>query len=84
MKLFLVKRKLLTLVACLLCAAAMFYIVNHPAVIGAAATTRQLPIYCVQRDQKVVSLSFDAAWGDVIIRSLGPSGLRRPRRCHHR
>lgn len=64
MKLFLVKRKLLTLVACLLCAAAMFYIVNHPAVIGAAATTRQLPIYCVQRDQKVVSLSFDAAWGN--------------------
>ena len=42
----------------------MFYIVNHPAVIGAAATTRQLPIYCVQRDQKVVSLSFDAAWGN--------------------
>ena len=23
----------------------------------------QLPIYCVQRDQKVCSISFDAAWG---------------------
>lgn len=64
MKLILLKRKILSLGICLLCAVAMFYIVSHPAVIGAAATTRQLPIYCVQRDQKVVSLSFDAAWGN--------------------
>ena len=64
MKLLLVKRKLLTLGACLLCAAAMFYIVSHPAIVGTAAATRQLPIYCVQRDQKVVALSFDAAWGN--------------------
>ena len=64
MKFILIKRKILSLGLCLLCAAVMFYIVNHPAVIGAAATTRQLPIYCVQRDQKVVSLSFDAAWGN--------------------
>lgn len=71
MKVFLLKRKMLTVVACLLAAAAMFYVVNHPAIVGAAATTRQLPIYCVQRDQKMVSISFDAAWGDVIIRPLG-------------
>lgn len=89
MKLFLVKRKLLTLGACLLCAVAMFYIVNHPAIVGAAAATRQLPIYCVQRDQKVVSLSFDAAWGNVIIRPLGrpvslaprAASFRSDRRC---
>ena len=33
--------------------------------LGAAvsAATRQLPICCVQRDQKVCSISFDAAWG---------------------
>ena len=64
MKLILLKRKILSLGLCLFCAVIMFYIVSHPAVIGAAATTRQLPIYCVQRDQKVVSLSFDAAWGN--------------------
>ena len=64
MKFILLKRKVLSLALCLLCAAAMFYVVSHPAVIGAAATTRQLPIYCVQRDQKMVSLSFDAAWGN--------------------
>ena len=42
----------------------MFYIVNFPAAVGASAATRQLPIYCVQRDQKLVSISFDAAWGN--------------------
>ena len=71
MKLFLVRRKLITAVACLLLAAGMFYVVNHPAIVGASATTRQLPIYCVQRDQKVLSISFDAAWGDDRLRSLG-------------
>ncbi len=64
MKLFLVKRKILVLCACLLAAAAMFLLVNAPAIASASATTRQLPIYCVQRDQKMLSISFDAAWGN--------------------
>ena len=34
-------------------------------VVSAASSNRQLPIYCVQRDQKMVAISFDAAWGDV-------------------
>ena len=29
-----------------------------------AVGTRRLPIYCTDRDNKVVSLTFDAAWGD--------------------
>ena len=49
---------------CLVLAVVMFAAVNVPAVISAASTARQLPIYCVQRDQKVVSISFDAAWGN--------------------
>ena len=64
MKMFLVKRKILTAAVCLLLAAGMFYVVNHPAIVGAAAAARQLPIYCVQRDQKLVAISFDAAWGN--------------------
>jgi len=64
MKLFLIKRGPLVAASCLLVALAMFYVVNHPAIVGTAAAARQLPIYCVQRDQKVVSLSFDAAWGN--------------------
>lgn len=29
---------------------------------------KKLPIYCVQTDKKVVSLTFDAAWGDGYLR----------------
>ena len=58
------RRRHMALIALLLAAAAIFYVVNSPAVVGAAAVTRQLPIYCVQRDNKAVSLSFDAAWGN--------------------
>lgn len=64
MKVFTLKRRYLAVIACVLAAAAMFWTVNNPAVVGTAATTRQLPIYCVQRDQKMASLSFDAAWGN--------------------
>lgn len=63
-KIFFIERKWWTAAACLCLAAAMFYVVNWPAAVGASAATRQLPIYCVQRDQKLVSISFDAAWGN--------------------
>ena len=47
-----------------LAAAAIFAAVNAaPAAVSAAAAVRQLPIYCVERDQKVCAISFDAAWG---------------------
>ena len=49
---------------CLVLAAMMFAVVSVPAAISASGTARQLPIYCVQRDQKLVSISFDAAWGN--------------------
>ena len=45
-------------------AAAIFAVVSAPSVVSTAAAARQLPIYCVQRDQKLVSISFDAAWGN--------------------
>ena len=57
------RRKWLTLAAAGLAVIAVFAAVNYPAAVSAAASTRQLPIYCVQRDQKVCSISFDAAWG---------------------
>lgn len=49
----------MVLVICL-----MFYAVNAPQIVGVAATERVLPIYCVERDNKAVSLTFDAAWGN--------------------
>ena len=48
------------LALCLLCAI--------PRAAVAAATQRDLPIYCVQKDSKVCSLTFDAAWGNVKVR----------------
>ena len=47
------------LVICALC-----LVINLPTYVTASTTDRQLPIYCVQRDYKVCSLTFDAAWGN--------------------
>ncbi|MBE7008363.1 MAG: deacetylase [Ruminococcaceae bacterium] len=57
------RRKHLMLLAAALASAAIFAAVNAPAAVMASGTARQLPIYCVERDQKVCAISFDAAWG---------------------
>lgn len=57
-------RKFLSTMSFLLAMVIMFWVVSSPTVVGASVSTRQLPIYCVQRDDKVVALSFDAAWGN--------------------
>lgn len=59
-----VRRKLVSAVALVLIVTAIFWVVNNPAIVGAAATERRLPVYCVKRDNKVCSLTFDAAWGN--------------------
>ena len=51
-------------IALVLAVAAIFWVVNSPAVVGASSTQRVLPIYSVQRDDKTVAISFDAAWGN--------------------
>lgn len=51
-------------VSLVLLVALIFWAVNSPAVVGVSASERVLPIYSVQRDDKVVALSFDAAWGN--------------------
>ncbi len=58
------RKKLLSALALVLVICLMFYAVNAPQIVGAAATERVLPIYCVERDNKAVSLTFDAAWGN--------------------
>lgn len=67
-KIFVIRKRWWTAGICLCLAAVMFCVVNYPAAVGASAATRQLPIYCVQREQKLISISFDAAWGDAILR----------------
>lgn len=63
---FLVRNRREIIVLLALCfVGALPWLINNPAIIGAAATERELPIYCVQRDNKCVSLTFDAAWGNI-------------------
>ena len=68
MKIYLVRKKHIVLFTGLLVAFALFWVVNVPASVAASVATRQLPIYCVDRDDKTISISFDAAWGAVILR----------------
>jgi len=74
------KKKLISTGALLLIVVLIFSVVNSPMIVGAAATTRQLPIYCVQREDKVASLTFDAAWGNEdtqqLIDILGKYGVK--------
>lgn len=58
----------------------IFAAVNFPTVISASKTDRKLPIYSVSRDDKCVSLTFDAAWGNEdtqqLIDILGTYGVK--------
>ncbi|MCR5689592.1 MAG: polysaccharide deacetylase family protein [Clostridiales bacterium] len=63
-RIFILKRKYIAAAATVLAVICIFNAVNSTAIVGAAAATRLLPIYCVKRDNKAVSLTFDAAWGN--------------------
>ena len=54
-------RRLLGFLGILAAAALIFAVVCSPKVVGASAAARKLPVYCVRRDGKYVSLTFDAA-----------------------
>ena len=38
-------------------------VAEYTSAVLTAQTKRELPIYCVQTDEKKVAISFDAAWG---------------------
>ena len=59
-----VRRKKWTIAAA--CAVGLFLagLSLVPKAVMTATTQRDLPIYCVQKDSKVCSLTFDAAWGN--------------------
>ena len=73
-------RQLFSLLGTVLAAALILWTVNSPAIVGASATERQLPIYCVQRDDRKIAISFDAAWGNEdtgsLINILSSYGVR--------
>lgn len=67
-RIFLLHRRVLAVLCTLAVAAGIFYVTLYPASRTAAATQRQLPIYSVERKDKLCSISFDAAWGDGKVR----------------
>lgn len=67
MKIFtLTKSSILTLFSCILIGALMLTITTGTAVnmVATAAEPRDIPIYCVDRSDNKVAISFDAAWGN--------------------
>ena len=57
-------RRLVSGLGMLLAILLIFWVVSSPAIVGVSASNRSLPVYSVERDDKVVALSFDAAWGN--------------------
>ena len=70
MKVLWIKKRYMMVFGGLMLALAIFWAVNSSPSVAASVATRQLPIYCVDRDDNVISISFDAAWGAVILRQL--------------
>ena len=64
MRIFLLRRRHLVGLLGLALALGIFAVVNAPTAVIASAATRQLPIYCVDRSDNLLSISFDAAWGN--------------------
>ncbi|MBE6910054.1 MAG: deacetylase [Ruminococcaceae bacterium] len=62
-KLIVYNRRRLALLGAALAAAAILAAASWTPAAVSAAAARELPIYCVERDQKLCSISFDAAWG---------------------
>ena len=64
MKVLWVRKRHMVILGGVLIALAIFCAVNMPPSVATSAATRQLPIYCVDRSDNVISISFDAAWGN--------------------
>ena len=76
----LLRRGYLAAGLCIAAAAILFAAVYAPAAVTVGATQRQLPIYSVERQDRKVAISFDAAWGNedtqTIIDVLGRYGVK--------
>ncbi|MDR1240845.1 MAG: polysaccharide deacetylase family protein [Oscillospiraceae bacterium] len=64
MKIFILTRKRLIIIFSSLLSSALVFVLFLGGTFPFAAEERKLPIYRVETDKKMVSLSFDAAWGN--------------------
>ena len=69
-KILFLRKRNLAIPGALLAICALCLVTNLPAYVTASASQRQLPIYSVQRDYKVCALTFDAAWGNAMLRHM--------------
>ncbi len=77
MKIIVWKKKAAALLAAALATGIAGYVALYPA--AAYVTDRQLPVYCVDKaQQKVCSVSFDAAWGNEKMRQRDIGISRSP------
>lgn len=64
MKVFILNRKKLMVIAGCMITALAASTIGLQGAIANSSKNRKLPIYCVDKKEKVVSISFDAAWGN--------------------
>lgn len=67
MKIILIRRKFLILFCCILLAGWILFSYSdilENKIVAVMSKNKVLPIYCVDRDDQKISISFDAAWGD--------------------
>lgn len=57
-------RRLVSGLGMILAVMLIIWTVSSPAIVGVSASQRSLPVYSVERSDKLVALSFDAAWGN--------------------
>ena len=73
-------RRLVSGVGMVLAVLLIFWTVSSPAIVGVSASQRSLPVYSVERGDKLISISFDAAWGNedtqTLIDILGRYGVK--------
>ncbi len=67
MRIYIIKKGSLIAALSVVAVAVMLLAYSRGAIPTVAAAKRQLPIYCVESQDKRASLSFDAAWGDMCI-----------------
>ncbi len=72
-------RRLVSGLGLLLVVALIFWAVSSPSIVGVSAANRSLPVYSVERSDKRIAISFDAAWGNedtqTLIDTLNHYGL---------
>jgi len=80
-KILLIRRSYVVALALCAAVAAIFYVINHPGLVGTSARERALPIYSVQREDQALSLTFNVAVTEdahtiEVLRALNAHGLR--------